>query len=325
METPAPKLPALSVVVPNYNHARHLPRCLAALLGQSLPPQEILVVDDGSTDDSMEVLRRLAEQHPTIRLLRNDQNRGVTYTVSRGVDEATGDFVFLHAADDEVLPGFFEKTMGLLAQHPKAGLACTAGDWRERHTGLHWHMGLGMTDRPAYITPQEAVRLEQRGRFFIPGHTAVYRRDALIEAGKLIEELRHYSDWFSTTVVAFRYGACVVPEPLAIFNIEPNTYYQRSRRSREINEAAIEHVLKLLHQPEYADVADSFRRSGALYICGPATLRVLLRRPQYRGFMTARYLRKTLWHATRIELKRRAPAFLVNWYAGIAGYRKRDV
>ena len=124
-------------------------------------------------------------------------------------------------------------------------------------------------------------------------------------------------------MVAYRYGICVLPEPLAIFNIEANTYYQRNRRNREVNEAAIEHALKLLTTPAYADVAGLMQRSGALYICGLATLRVLLRQKEYRGFLTPTFLRKVLWHAARVSLKRCAPAFLLNWYVGMAGYRAR--
>jgi len=314
-------LPTLSVIVPNYNHAQHLPRCLNALVSQSVQPQEIIVIDDGSTDNSVEVIRGFAGKHPIIKPFQNDKNRGVTWTVNRGIDAAKSEFVYLQASDDEILPGFFEKSLRLLAQHPQSGLCCTIGDWRELHTGVHWHMGVGMTDQPAFISPPEVVRLEHQGRFFIPGHTGIYRRDALIKVGKLISELGHYSDWFSTTVLALRHGVCVVPEPLAVCNIEPNTYFQRSRRDREKDEAAIEHALRLLTRPEFSDVVELFERAGSLYICGWGTYRVLRRHKEFRRFLTPKYFRKMIWHATRLWLKQRAPAFLVNWYVGIAGYR----
>ena len=150
----------------------------------------------------------------------------------------------------------------------------------------------------------------------------VYRRTEFLRAGGYVEESGHYSDWFSTTVVAYRHGVCVVPKPLAIFNIESITYYQRSRRNRSSNEAAIEHALNRLRMPEYTAVAGPPRESGGLYIFGFDSLRVMLRHSEYGGFLTPRFVRKTLWHATRFALKQSAPTFLVNWYAGVAGYRR---
>jgi glycosyltransferase involved in cell wall biosynthesis len=319
------KLPTLSVVIPNFNHAQPLRRCLDALINQSVQPYEIVVVDDASTDNSVEVIREYAAKCPFIKLLRNDKNQKVMYTTNRGIDAATGEFVFLQAADDEVLPGFLEKSLQLLAQYPQAGLSCTIGDWREKvgEDWLNWHMGVGMTDRPAYIPPQEVVKLEQEGRFFIPGHSAIYRREALIEVDKLIPKLSLYSDWFATTTLALRHGICVVPEPLAIFYIEPNTFFQNARKDRETNDAAIEHALRLLISPKFDDVVDLFAQAGSLYICGEGTLRVLDQHEEFARFRTARYLRKVKWHVRKVWLKKHAPAFLLNWYVRVAGYWTR--
>lgn len=323
LQEPPMNLPTLSVIVPNYNHAQYLPRCLNALLTQSVQPQEIIVVDDASTDNSVEVIQEFARKHPAVKLLQNDRNRGVMETTNRGIDAASSEFVYLQAADDETLPGFFEKSLQLLAQHPQAGLSCTIGDWHEaRNDGtLKWHMGVGMTDRPAYLSPYEVVRLEQQGRLFIPGHTAIYRRKALIKVGKLISELSLYSDWFATTVLALRHGICVVPEPLAVFNVGDETFFRKSRKNPAVNEPAIEHALKLLTGPDCSDVLVLFTEAASFYIFGWAGFRVVRRHAGFDRFRTRRYIRKMLWHTTRVWLKNHAPAFLLDWYVGVAGYR----
>src|SRR5882672_7454995 len=177
-------LPSLSVIIPNYNHGKHLPVALNAIFRQPVKPLEILIIDDGSTDDSVELIKNLVRQYPTIKFYQNEQNRGVSYTLNRGIDLARGEYAFFPAADDEILPGFLEKSLSLLAQHPQAGLSCTIGDWREVNTGLNWHMGVGMAHSPAYLSPDEMVKLEKRGRLFIPGHTTIMKRSAHIAAGK---------------------------------------------------------------------------------------------------------------------------------------------
>src|SRR5262249_38383972 len=114
--------PALSVVLPNYNHAEYLPRALDALLSQAQPPDEIIVVDDCSTDGSRDIVAGYAVRHRSIRLIHNEKNVGVIPTLSRGLGEARGQFVYFGAADDFVLPGFFAAAISTLQSHPQAGL-----------------------------------------------------------------------------------------------------------------------------------------------------------------------------------------------------------
>ena len=314
-------LPTLSIILPNYNHGHCLPVAVKAILQQSVQPLEIVIIDDGSTDDSVKIIEALANQHPVIRFYRNEQNLGVCATINRGIDLAKGDYVFLTGADDEILPGFLGKSLRLLAEHPQAGLSCTIGDWREAATGLNWHVGVGMAEKPAYLPPKKMLELERRGRLFIPGHTIILKRAALIEAGKLIPELKLTVDWFVAYVIGFRHGICVVPEPLAVFQILPNSYYGRSRRDKRGYREVLEHMLLLLNQPKYQAATELIREGGSLYIFGMPMFGLLWNRPEYRRFLNRAFLRKNLWHSTKLVLKKFTPAFLGNWYFRISGYR----
>src|SRR5262245_2091925 len=110
----------LSVVIPNYNDARYLPRSVGALLNQCVLPREIIVLDDASTDESVAVVRTLSRRSPLIRLIRNERNLGCCATINRGAELTRGRFLFLGAAADFVLPGFVDKLVGALEQHADA-------------------------------------------------------------------------------------------------------------------------------------------------------------------------------------------------------------
>ena len=97
-----PGLPTFSVVMPNFNHARYLEAALQAHLAQSVPPLEIIVVDDASTDESVAIVERLATEHSRLRLIRLARNGGVNAAINRGLREARGDYVSVSAADDLV-------------------------------------------------------------------------------------------------------------------------------------------------------------------------------------------------------------------------------
>jgi len=183
-------LPTLSVIVPNYNHAKYLDFSLPSILKQSFQPLEVIVLDDASTDNSVEVIRRYAAESPLVRLVQNEKNLGVMPNLNKGVGLAQGQYVFIGSADDEVLPGLFEKSMLLLAKHPQAALSCTVCEWRYTDSGLTWHMAVGMAKQPAYLSPDELVRIGKRGKLAISSSSVVFRREALTDVGLFIPELR---------------------------------------------------------------------------------------------------------------------------------------
>src|SRR3974390_2854794 len=104
--TPKAVPPTVSFLIPNYNHARFIGTALSALAAQTRPPDEVLVIDDGSTDDSIAVLESFQPDLPQLPLLRNPQNLGVCATLNRGLREATGSHIVSSAADDWVEPAF---------------------------------------------------------------------------------------------------------------------------------------------------------------------------------------------------------------------------
>src|SRR2546430_10723475 len=313
-------LPRLSVIIPNYNHARFLPNCLEAILRQSEQPFEIIVIDDASTDNGVEVIEAFTKRNPIIRFYRNEQNRGVVSGMNRGLELARGDYVYYAAADDQVLPGFFEKSLRLLNEHPQAALCCTIGDWREIETGFNWHVGVGMADVPGFLSPVQMIKLERRDKLLIASHTAIMRKTAIVQAGRFIPELKWHCDWFAIYVAAFRHGICFVPEPLALFNIHPSSFYKA--RDKQAHREVLQLMLDLLTRAECQDAATPIRECGALYLFGMPILKLMLRRPAYRGFITPTFLRKNLWHSLKLELKKITPRFMADWYFHLAGYKE---
>lgn len=312
-------LPSLSVVVPNYNHARFLPTALEAIFNQSIAPLEVIVIDDASTDSSVEVIEGFACKHPVVRLIRRATNKGVIESMNEGLAIARGECLLFAAADDQILPGLFEKSLQLLAQHPQAALSCTVTEWRELATGWKWHVGAQMGEEPRYISPRSLVELERQGKLFISSNTVVMRPRLL---GGYRSELRWHCDWFALMAAAFRHGVCFVPESLAVLNIYPTSYHGAGRRKQEHMEV-LRNIVRLLHEPEYRDVLPMMRESAALYLFGWPMFIILLSNPEWRHLLTPLMVRKCLWHAFKLQVKKITPRFAANWYFRLAGYRAR--
>ncbi|MFJ5158125.1 glycosyltransferase family 2 protein [Pantoea sp. NPDC088449] len=113
----------ITVIVPNWNCAPWLTEAMASLLGQSSPPEQIIVIDDGSTDNSVELLRAMAAKHPEIVLLQAERG-GVSAARNRGLEIASGDFIYFMDADDFVGNTLFADFRNALVQHPEMEMFC---------------------------------------------------------------------------------------------------------------------------------------------------------------------------------------------------------
>ncbi|MCM1567454.1 MAG: glycosyltransferase family 2 protein [Dehalobacter sp.] len=116
-------MPALSVVIPLYNKGSYIARAINSVLTQSFQDFEVVVVDDGSTDNGVEVVRRFGD--PRIRLIAQE-NQGVSAARNKGVHEAATEFIAFLDADDEWTPIHLETIQRLREKHPEAGMYSTA-------------------------------------------------------------------------------------------------------------------------------------------------------------------------------------------------------
>jgi glycosyltransferase involved in cell wall biosynthesis len=112
--------PALSVLVPTYNHERFIGACLDSILQQGYPNLEIVVADDASTDTTRDILRDYQQRHPdVIRLLLQEKNVGATPNARACFAACTGKYVAMFSGDDVMLPGKLIRQVEYMETHPE--------------------------------------------------------------------------------------------------------------------------------------------------------------------------------------------------------------
>ena len=163
----------ISVIVPVYNVAADLPRCLDSILAQTYPDMEIVAVDDGSPDDSGEILDCYAAKHPNIRVVHKE-NGGVTSARLRGIQEATGEWIGFVDGDDEIEQDMYERLLGNAKKY-SADIS---------HCGYQMHFADGRVNyfhNTGIIREQDsntAIRDLLEGTLVEPGlGNKLYRRD----------------------------------------------------------------------------------------------------------------------------------------------------
>jgi len=170
----------ISVVMATWQGRRYLPGQLASLLGQTRPPEEMVVVDDASDDDTVEILEEFAERAPfKVRVLTNDVRLGSTASFQRAIEEARGDLVALCDQDDLWMPQKLSRLDAAFRDHPDATFAFTDAHLIDGSDAMG-HRTMWQVRR---FTPrlQEQVRRDPFGqlahRFLATGCTMAFRAD----------------------------------------------------------------------------------------------------------------------------------------------------
>ena len=133
-----PGKPAVSVLITCYNYGAYVGDAIESALNQSYPPAEIIVSDDGSSDNSCEVIEGYAKRHPRIKLLRNAHG-GMAACLNAGYRSSLGEIVCLLDADDVFLPRKLELVVGAFRANPQSGFAAHPAlliDHRGRRRGV---------------------------------------------------------------------------------------------------------------------------------------------------------------------------------------------
>lgn len=242
----------LSVVIAHRNHGPEITRQLDAIFAQSRLPDEVIVVDDASTDEaSLDTLIQLEAKHHAMRVIWLTNNIGTVAAANLGFKVATGDYLYSASADDLALPGLFEKSLDPLERWPGAGL-CFSDPVLMAQTKTWTKNAQEIAIRPVRITgPAFAILLQQR-LVWIAGHTTIFRRAAFESVGWLNPALRWHSDWWACLEIALRFGCCYVPEGLAALKLDPNSYSACPLKSEQ--DQVLAEMWRMLSLPEYADV-----------------------------------------------------------------------
>ncbi len=244
----------MSVVMTNYNHSGYISIALDAILSQSYAPIEIIIIDDASTDNSLEILERYNLKYPLIKLHRNKKNMGILYNINRLLELAGGDYFYSAAADDLIKPDFFEKSMDMLCRNPQAGLCSTLSDLIDENGNPYGMVTKTIfTTESLFVSPQYAKIILKKFGNWIQGNSTIYNKEALVKSGGFNPELHSYCDGFIAQVIALKYGSCFIPVPLASWRRMETGY--ALTQSADIN-LKHEIILKIsnLMKTQYKDI-----------------------------------------------------------------------
>ena len=228
-------IPKVTVLMPVYNGAEYLHQAIDSVLNQTFSDFEFLIINDGSTDTTEEII--LSCDDPRIRYVKNEHNIGLTATLNKGLELASGEYVARVDSDDVMQPQRLELQYEFLKSNPDITVV---GSW--------WgHIDESGKD-PGYITkvPLEpfscALMMYFDGENPVGHPCVMYRKNAIRQIGGYNEEYSHAEDlelWFRCSLNRLEFAN--IGEPLTLYRVS-----QAQKSTRFKNLSKTEHHLALM-------------------------------------------------------------------------------
>jgi glycosyltransferase involved in cell wall biosynthesis len=246
--------PTVSVIIPTYNRAHLVDRAIQSVLNQTYHDFELIVVDDGSTDSTEEVVRSIKD--PRIRYTRHNQNRGGSAARNSGIKMARGEYIAFQDSDDEWLPEKLDKQMRVFENAPAEVGVVYTDMWRIRgEEKKYWHSPI--------IRPEDGIVYKQAlDRVMGIGiATAIIKRECFNVVGMFDESFPRFIDLELFIRLSKNYYFYHINEPLV-------NYYDTGKGISNNNEALIKAYELIFKKYSYDIVANKISLAKHQYVVG---------------------------------------------------------
>lgn len=249
----ASTVPLVSVIIASYNHAPYIEASIESVLAQTYTNIELLVIDDGSKDDSVERIRRLQQIHGFD--FRVQPNQGLSRTLNEAIARAQGGLVAPFGSDDIMLPERIAMQVAYLADKPEVGI-CAANIQEIDEYGALRGAPKALQLRSLNF---EDVFLDRKPG--APAPTLLFRREALERVGGFDPQVRLEDLLIELKITHAGFRLDILPDVLALYRVHATNTYKNYR-------FMVDNVLKTYGQfadhPAYPEVCARFRNSMLL-------------------------------------------------------------
>jgi len=220
-------MPKVSLVVVNYNYSRYLDERMQSFLSQTYQDFELIVIDNGSTDNSLEVLEKYTKD-PRVFIKHYPENNSPCKRWNEGVDSAQGEYVMIAASDDSCDPRLIERLVEKLDNHPSVGFAY-AQSWEVDDYGKRLYLSTDMMNdlNPGLWCTDFVANGKEMCKHMlfinIIRFSGLARRSVFLKAGKFDTQLSYEADWLLWSKILAISDLAYVAEPLIFGRAHANS------------------------------------------------------------------------------------------------------
>ena len=225
------KTPIVSVIIPNYNHDSYLDERIQSILNQTYQEFELIILDDCSLDNSLDVIEKYRHHSKVSHVIRNEINSGHVFSQWRkGFELAKGNLIWIAESDDSCDSTLLEKLVKGFVDNENVVLSFCRSRSMDVNGHLHRVLQPEFSDRPFYqsITFMHQYLIWQN--IVMNASSAVFRKDVALSIDKGYMELKGVGDWLFWIEIAERGNVYVVNEPLNYFRDHGTNTTSKMRR-----------------------------------------------------------------------------------------------
>ena len=231
--------PTVSVIIPNYNHAPYLKERIDSVLNQTYQDFEVIILDDCSPDNSVEVIEQYRSNPHVSHILINEQNTRNTFIQwERGISMAKGRYIWIAESDDVAEPQLLETLIGQLEQHPDASVAFCHSRLIDADGALLSEQNTKNPAQPGQITIDGSCTFLRHLLIFnyiYNASMAVFRRDVYDRANPDYKQFRYCGDWH------FWASVCAAGRVIEVYDML-SRFRQHQRKVTEDSKEDVFHV-----------------------------------------------------------------------------------
>ncbi|MBU0715946.1 MAG: glycosyltransferase [Verrucomicrobia bacterium] len=244
-------MPKVSIIVPNYNHAPFLEQRLESILFQTFQDYELILLDDCSTDGSLDIIHRYKNKCPQIRVFLNDRNSGSPFKQwDFGVRQAGGDYIWVAESDDGAAANFLDEMVPILEKNSHIGLAhCDALIINDKGQSM-----ASLSDNYSSSEERKTTDYINNGKAEIENRLCVsntinnasgviFRKTSYINAGFSDFGMRYCGDWFLYLRMLLATDIGYKASPLNLFRIHAGSSFHRYYADNHY----LEEVMRIYH------------------------------------------------------------------------------
>ena len=229
------KAPLISILTASYNYAHFIEKTIESVLNQTYKNWELLIIDDGSTDNSVEIIKKYTQNHKNIRLLqhKNNENKGLSETLQLGLKNAKGKYIAFLESDDYWTNDNLEKKVEYLNKYPEAKTIYTDiemfGDENQINI-LQPHVNR------CRLLSKKITKPENISKYFIitttiPTFSCMIVEKKLLKKCNFNSPIKPYLDWWIGAQLTYLSEVFYINERLTYWQIHPQSYIGRIKKN----------------------------------------------------------------------------------------------